>query len=187
VPAGLLLIVAASVAIGAGCAAVSGPTPSPLASTGATAGASASVVPTGPAVVAACSSADSHAAGGPWGGAAGSRGADIVVTYDGDSSCLLPPRPVVAMFDVTGTVVVQTRPVVATDEPALSPGRSWAFSILFSNWCNRAVRLPLHPVVVLGSGALEITGLSMPTADDLPPCNGPGKPAELSATDWEMR
>jgi hypothetical protein len=181
IPARLLLAVAASIAFASGCAAVPGPTASPVAS------ASAGVVPTGPALVAACSAADSHASGGPWGGAAGSRGADVVVTYDGDTSCLLPPRPVVALFDVTGTVVVQTRPVVATDEPALSPGRSWAFSILLSNWCDRAVRLPLHPVVVLGSGALDITGLSMATTDDLPPCNGPGKPSELSATDWEMR
>jgi hypothetical protein len=180
-PARLLLVVAASIAFAAGCAAISGPTASPLASP------SVSVAPTGPAIVGACSSGDSHASGGPWGGAAGSRGADVIVTYDGATSCLLPPRPVVAMFDVTGTVVVQTRPVVATDEPALSPGRSWAFSILLSNWCNRAVRLPLRPVVVLGTGALEISGLAMATTDDLPPCNGPGKPAELSATDWEPR
>jgi hypothetical protein len=163
----------------AGCAAITGPTASPPAS--------ASAVPSGPAIVAACSSADIHASGGPWGGAAGSRGADVVIAYDGTTSCLLPPRPVVAMFDVTGAAVVQTRPIVATDEPALSPGRSWAFSVLFSNWCDRAVRLPVHPVVVLGSGTLDISGLSMAKNDDLPPCNGPGKPAELSATDWEPR
>jgi hypothetical protein len=163
----------------ASCAATTGPSPSPLVSAGG--------APTGTPVVTACSKAEIHASGGPWGGAAGSRGADIVVAYDGATSCLLPPRPVVAMFDATGTVVAQTRPVVATDEPALGPGRSWAFSILFSNWCDRAVRLPLRPVVVLQSGELPIAGLSVATNDDLPPCNGPGQPSALSATDWEPR
>jgi hypothetical protein len=91
------------------------------------------------------------------------------------------------MFDATGTVVAQTRPVVATDEPALSPGRAWSFSVLFSNWCDRGARLPFRPVVVLATGELEIGGLTMPTSDDLPPCNGPGQPAALSATDWELR
>jgi hypothetical protein len=176
----LAFITAAFVVFVAGCGATVSPSPSQAAST-------SSLAPSGAPVVAACSKADVHASGGPWGGAAGSRGADVVVEYAGATSCLLPPRPVVAVFDATGTVVLQTRPIVATDEPALSPGRAWSFSMLFSNWCDRAARLPLRPVVVLASGELEIGGLSMATSDDLPPCNGPGQPAALSATDWELR
>jgi hypothetical protein len=175
----LAFVAAAFVVFAAGCGATVSPSPSREASPNA--------APTGASVVAACSTADIHASGGPWGGAAGSRGADVVVDYDGATSCLLPPRPVVALFDATGSVVVQTRPVVATDEPALSPGRAWSFSMLFSNWCDRAARLPLRPVVVLASGEVEIGGLSVATSDDLPPCNGPGQPAALSATDWEPR
>jgi hypothetical protein len=175
----LAFVAAAIVAFVAGCGATVSPSSSGPAG--------ASAAPSGASSVAACSTADIHASGGPWGGAAGSRGADVVVDYDGATSCLLPPRPVVAMFDATGTVVAQTRPVVATDEPALSPGRAWSFTVLFSNWCNRAARLPLRPVVVLAGGEVAIGGLSLATSDDLPPCNGPGQPAALSATDWEPR
>src|SRR4051812_33014680 len=128
-PMRLAVVAAAFVVFAAGCGATVGSSPSPVAS-------ATSVTPTGEPVVAACAKGDIHASGGPWGGAAGSRGADVVVEYAGATSCLLPPRPVVAMFDATGTVVVQTRPIVATDEPALSPGRAWSFSVLFSNWCD---------------------------------------------------
>jgi len=163
--------------VAAGCAADLSPSVGPVAIPG---GAStAGGAPAGP-----CSTADIKASGGPWGGAAGSRGADVTVTVTGTTSCLLPPRPVVAIVDVTRTVVLQTKPVVATGERTLAPGGPASFSILFGNWCDPAPKLPLRPVVVLDSGLVEIGGLALATVDALPPCNGPGQPATLSATDW---
>jgi hypothetical protein len=134
----------------------------------------------------ACTPADVTASAASWGGAAGSRGADVAVESTA-TSCILPPRPVVAILDATGAAVVQTSPVVATGEPTVGPGQPRSFSVIFSNWCDAAVRLPLRPVLLIGSGEIEIAGLSLATTDDLPPCNGPGQPASLSTTDWVPR
>jgi hypothetical protein len=132
-----------------------------------------------------CATSDVQATGGPWGGAAGSRGADVTVKVTGTTSCLLPPRPVVAILDATGAVLAQTRPVAAASQPPLTAGAPATFSIILSNWCDAKAKLPLHPALVLESGAVEIAGLSLATPDDLPPCNGPGQPASLSATEWD--
>jgi hypothetical protein len=142
--------------------------------------------PAGSAHLGPCSTADIKVSGGPWGGAAGSRGADVAVTITGTGSCLLPPRPVVAIVDAARTVVLQGKPVVASGEQTLAPGRPNSFSILFGNWCDPSPKLPLRPVLVLDSGLVEISGLALATADALPPCNGPGQPALLSATAWQV-
>jgi hypothetical protein len=165
-------------ALVAGCGATLSPSLGPVTIPGgSTASGSA---PAGP-----CSTADIKASGGPWGGAAGSRGADVTVTITRIGSCLLPPRPVIAIVDATRTVVLQTKPVVATGERTLAAGQTASFSMIFSNWCDPAPKLPLRPVLVLDSGLVEIGGLALATVDDLPPCNGPGQPATISATDWQ--
>jgi hypothetical protein len=165
----------ASLLLGAALVAGCGATPSPSAApTAAPSRASGS-----------CTTADVQASGGPWGGAAGSRGADVSVKLKGTTSCLLPPRPVVALLNATGAVVLQTKPIVAASQPPLKAGQTASFSIILSNWCDRAAKLPLRPALILDSGAVEIAGLALATADDLPPCNGPGQPASLTATEWD--
>jgi hypothetical protein len=44
--------------------------------------------------------------------------------------------------------------------------------------------LPLRVVLRSGSAGIPIPGLDL-AADDLPPCNGPGQPASLSANPWQ--
>jgi hypothetical protein len=148
---------------------------------------SPSVAPSGPVTPTGCTAADLQASGGPWGGAAGSRGADVSVALKGAASCLLPPRPVVAILDATGVVVVQAAPVVASSQPPLAAGAPASFSILFGNWCAPGPKLPFRPVMVVDGATVEIAGLSLTTTDALPPCNGPGQPASISATDWQLR
>jgi hypothetical protein len=160
-----------NVALAAGCAGSPSVAPTPTVAPSRASG--------------SCTTSDVQATGGPWSGAAGSRGADVTVKVKGTTSCLLPPRPVVAILDATGTVLVQTRPVVAASQPPLTAGAPASFSIILSNWCDAKAKLPLRPALVLESGAVEIAGLSLATPDDLPPCNGPGQPASLSATEWD--
>jgi Protein of unknown function (DUF4232) len=170
--AGLIAVVLA------GCGAASIPTASPAAT---------ATSPASPSAAAACTRADVSASGGPWGGAAGSRGADVTVMKRGTGSCLLPPRPVVAVVDASGTVVLQTKPVVASTEPTLAQGGVETFTILFGNWCSGAAKVPLRPVIVLESGAVEVIGLALKTTDALPPCNGPGQPPLLTSSNWAAR
>lgn len=163
------------------------PSPSPSASVSATPSSSvepsASSSPAGSP--AACASADVSASGGPWGGAAGSRGSDIVVQNQGTAACLLPAGPTIALVDQGGTVLLANTPPQAGTGPAIEPGGTIGFSLVIGNWCDQAVSLPLHFSLGLAEGAVDIDNLVATTIDDLPPCNGPGQPASLSATDWQ--
>ncbi len=121
-----------------------------------------------------------------WGGAAGSRGADVTVTNEGALPCTLPPVPATAILDASGSVVLQSDVRVGASQPTLEPGASATFSLLMSNWCDESVALPLRIAVVLPDSAAPIAGLPAETIDDLPQCLGPGQPATLSTTDWEL-
>lgn len=167
------------------------PTPSsplpPSASPSNSAGPSASSTPSPAGSPAACASADIQATGGPWGGAAGSRGSDIVVDNRGVAACLLPAGPTIALVDQGGTVLVANTPARVGTGPEIAPNGRIGFSLVFGNWCDPPVSLPLHFRLALASEAVDIEGLSVSTSDELPPCNGPGQPASLSTTDWEPR
>lgn len=162
-------------------------TPSPSRPASASPAASATTTSVSPsaAAVAACVAADIVATGGPWGGAAGSRGSDVVVQNGGAAPCLLPAGPTVALADRAGTAVLTSSPTHAGAGPQLAPGATTRFSLVMSNWCDQAVSLPLHFRLALATDGVDIGALTVTTVDDLPPCNGPGQAATLSATEWQ--
>jgi hypothetical protein len=172
-------------AIVAACGNPVTPSPSPSASPTPPASPSPSAVSPSPSSVAACTSADVRATGGPWGGAAGSRGSDVVVANQGSAPCLLPAGPTVALVDQAGSAILTTSPTQVGPGPELPAGGSIGFSLLLGNWCDQAVSLPLHLRLALASDGIDIDQLVIATVDDLPPCNGPGQPATLSTTGWE--
>ena len=130
-----------------------------------------------------CGTSDIVATAGQVGGAAGSRGADVVVKTSGTGSCQLPAFPAVAVVDSAGAVLLQSRLPLTSDGPVISSSGSYTFSFQFSNWCDQATKLPLHVALAVASGLVDVDGLSF-AANDLPPCNGPGQPATVSATEW---
>ena len=133
----------------------------------------------------ACAGAELTATGGPWGGAAGSRGSDVVIQNTGAAACLLLPGPTVAMVDQAGTVVLANTPPQVGAARSIEPGEKLGFSLVLGNWCDQQVSLPLHFSLALPSDAVDIASLAVNTLDDLPPCNGPGQPPSLSTTGWE--
>jgi len=157
------------------------PSPSPTTSASPPVSPSASSSATG----AACAGADIKATGGPWGGAAGSRGSDIVVTNAGTVACVLPAGPTVAMVDQGGTVVLANTPPESGPGPTLASGSSVGFSLVIGNWCDQQVSLPLRFSLALATDAVDIDGLFARSLDDLPPCNGPGQPPSISTTAWQ--
>jgi hypothetical protein len=182
-----VLAVLGAVLVGA-CGNTPNPSPSPSASPvtiPSNSVAPTSSEPSTSATVAACAGTDISATGGPWGGAAGSRGSDIVLENHGSAACLLPASPTIALLDDGGTVLLTTA-ARAGSGPSLAPNGAVGFSLLFGNWCSQSVRLPLHFRVALASDALDIGNLLVSTTDELPPCNGPGLPASLSASDWQQ-
>jgi uncharacterized protein DUF4232 len=131
----------------------------------------------------ACALTDLAVTAGGWGAAAGSRGADVSVENRGAAACDLPAGPTVAILDAGGTQLLASP---ATDQPGptLEPGAVATFTVLFSNWCEQGAALPLRVVLVDGAAGIPVPDLDM-TADDVPPCNGPGQPPALSANPWE--
>ena len=123
--------------------------------------------------------------GGPWGGAAGSRGTDVTVESKSVSACQLPASPAVVALDAGGAVVAQGKFGAVGSGPELQPGGHEKFSLEFSNWCNQNVRLPMHFALRLATGSTEIAQAAITSVDELPPCNGPGQPVSLSTTAWE--
>jgi hypothetical protein len=183
-----LLRLALMVALGGSLLGACGNTPSPsqTASPGATSSPQpSSAAPSESPVEAACAATDIVASGGPWGGAAGSRGSDVTVQNGGATPCLLPAAPTIAFVDATGRAVLTNAPGRAGSGPSLAPGGTIGFSLVFGNWCDQQVSLPLHVSLALASGTIDIANLQVATTDELPPCNGPGQPASISATDWE--
>jgi hypothetical protein len=149
--------------------------------------ASAQPASTPPAAVDACPRSGVAASSTGWGAAAGSRGAEVTVTNAGSSPCVLPSTPGVAVFDAAGNIVLQSPPRPVGQPRTLGVGESIGFSLLFANWCDQSVALPVQLGVVLVGEAAPIQGLPGQTIDDLPPCNGPGQPAEITTTEWEAR
>ena len=177
---GTLLI---SLAILAAACAPATTSPSPTPSAAATAAASAAATAAATAG-GACSPDDLALTGGSWGAAAGSRGAEVSVENRGSAACTLPAGPSVAILDAAGTSLIESQPPADEPGPTLEPGRLTTFTILVSNWCEEGTALPLRVILRAGAAGIPIPGLDM-TADDLPPCNGPGQPATLSANPWQ--
>jgi hypothetical protein len=132
----------------------------------------------------ACTATDIRATGGPWGGAAGSRGSDVQVENQGSGPCLLPAGPTIAIVDAIGQVLATT-PAKAGSGPSVEPGGTVGFSVVFGNWCAEGTNLPLRFRLALANDVVDIANLVVTSADELPPCNGPGQPPSLSATDWQ--
>jgi hypothetical protein len=161
------------------------PSPSPAVSPSVAPSASPSVTASPSAAEAACTGTDLTVTGGPWGGAAGSRGSDITVQNQAASPCLLPAGPTVAMIDPSGVVLLANTPPQGGTGPSLAPGGALGFSLLIGNWCDQGISLPAHFSLALASGTVDIANLAVQSLDDLPPCNGPGQPASISTTAWQ--
>lgn len=163
--------------IAAGCGPVSStaaPAESPVAPT---------AVPSASSAGGACTATDLRATSPGWGGAAGSRGADVMVENTGEASCSVD-GPLVAVVDEAGSVLLQGEPPAGDAGTTIDAGASAAFSLTFSNWCDTTTPLPLRVAVVVGSELVPIEGLPLETVDDLPPCNGEGQPASISTIPW---
>ena len=184
-PFGIVALMVAAIVVIAACGNTTPPSPSATATPSPTATPAPSSAPPSPSAPAACVGDDLAVSGGPWGGAAGSRGSDILVENQGTAPCLLPAGPTVAIVDQGGTAILSSAPAQAGVGPELAAGGSIGFSLLVGNWCDQTVSLPLGIRLALASGGIDIDGLVIGTPDDLPPCNGPGEPATLQTTAWE--
>jgi len=169
----VLLVAFLVPAVAAGCGG-GGPSPT-------TTPAGASPAPVASATLAGCAAASLGVRSPGWGGAAGSRGADVMVENTGSTACSID-GPRVAILDASAAVVLESEG--PTETVVLEPGSSTAFSFTFSNWCDPETALPLRVALVSGTDLIAIDGLTAATVDDLPPCNGEDQPPSLSTIPW---
>jgi len=169
-----LLIAVGAVALLAACGPATGTTaPPPATPSPAATDTSGEIGP--------CSPADLDVSSSGWGGAAGSRGADVMIANGAAEACSIE-GPRVAVLDAGGTVLLESEG--ESSQAILEPGASTAFSFTFSNWCEPGRALPFRVALGVGGELFVIDALTMPTVDDLPPCNGEGQPAVLSTIPW---
>jgi hypothetical protein len=202
----LRLLTVTIVALGLAACGTTTPSVSPASSLAATSVPSAAVTPTSPPTAAVpsavatpvataaatpvasaaagpCKTLEVIATAGPINGAAGSREADITVKSAGAGSCRLPTIPVIAVVDSSNRELLRSKLPTTDEGPMLTSKRAEAFSFLMSNWCDQTATFPFRFELELAGGSAPIAGLTM-TADDVPPCNGPGQPASISTNGW---
>jgi hypothetical protein len=155
-------------------------TPSPAPSLSAVP--SGSAAPTGLTGDGSCVATDLAVSSGAWDAAAGSRGAEVLVQNQGDAACTLPDVAQVSILDAGSQGLLES-PAPTGTGPTLEPDGSAMFIVLFSNWCDQSVALPLHVVLRVGDAGIQVPSLDM-TATDLPPCNGPDQPPSITVNPW---
>jgi hypothetical protein len=149
------------------------------------------VVPSEPPVasaaptVAPCDPADLAARVTSWEGAAGSRIGNVALTNDGGTACTVTSMARPMLIDGRGAVLAQGR--LDTNPGAtieIRPGAGLTTSVLVSNVCGAA---PVPPVTIafdLGGDRRLVASPLSPTDATVPPCNGPGMPAEIQMQPW---
>ncbi|TMF36434.1 MAG: DUF4232 domain-containing protein [Chloroflexi bacterium] len=153
------------------------PTPTPVAS--AVAAASSPPAPTtGP-----CDPANLAARITAWEGAAGSRIADVSLTSTGETPCLMPETPRPQLVDGRGAVLAQGKITAGSPMIEVATGDVLTTLVEVSNVCVQ----PVPPVTVafdMGGERRLVAQPYGPTDATVPPCNGPGRPAEIQMHPW---
>jgi hypothetical protein len=129
----------------------------------------------------ACSGADLKASHGIVEGAAGSELTEVVLVSN--SACSVDAFPALGLRDSAGGALVGG----ASAGPGridLVAGAAYTSAVRLANWCAPEPSFPLALEIVLGGGAVVVTGDSFPEDGRLPPCSGAGGPI-LEGTAWE--
>ena len=150
------------------------PTPAPTPTTAPTA---AAIRPCDPGALAARVTS--------WEGAAGSRIGNVTLTNTGSDPCTLTEMARPMLIDGRGAVLAQGR--LDTNPGStieVRPGTSLTTQVLVSNVCGAP---PVPPVTIafdLGDDRRLVAEPVSPTDATVPPCNGPGMPAEIQMHAW---
>ena len=118
-----------------------------------------------------------------WEGAAGSRIADVSLTSTGETPCLMPETPRPQLVDGRGAVLAQGKITAGSPMIEVATGDVLTTLVEVSNVCVQ----PVPPVTVafdMGGERRLVAQPYGPTDATVPPCNGPGRPAEIQMHPW---
>ena len=117
-----------------------------------------------------------------WEGAAGSRIGNVTVTNTSPTPCRLPATPSRALFDGSGTVLIEGRKT-GTGTIRLAAGASVTTLVAASNYCGPQPTPPVRIDFELPTGSL-LAAPPSPTDATVPPCNGATVPASIEMQPW---
>lgn len=118
----------------------------------------------------------------PWGGAAGSRGTNVLLRgVTSLTGCLIAGDVSVQIRDANGQVLVSA---TTTSHLRSTAGDVFEIGIAWSNWCGQDPAAPLTAALQLPGDATEVPLVAPGDAGiPVPPCNGEGQPSNLSVTE----
>ena len=163
---------------------VGNPGPGPASATATpsqTATHSASPVP-----LAACRAGDFAWSSDLWGGAAGSRGTNVLLrAVTSAPACEIRGKARLVIRDANGRALITTNGG-GSAVVSVKAGTLLEIGIAWSNWCGSDPARPLSASLTMPGDATEVPLATPPGAGGtLPPCNGPGQPSTLSVTDFQ--
>lgn len=120
-----------------------------------------------------------------WEGAAGQRIAHLELTNASTSPCTVPSVERPQLVDGHGAVLIDGA-APASPDPVLTmaPGGVLKTLAQDGNYCGPAPAAPISIAFVLASGGRFVATPFSPTDVTVPPCNGPGLPADISMQPW---
>jgi hypothetical protein len=157
-------------AVGTGAGSTASPTPSAAAS---------------PPSAAACRAGDFAWSSDAWGGAAGSRGTTILARgVTSLQPCVIRGEATLTLRDANGTQLLTGH--AAASNASVSAGKLFEMGVTWNNWCGAEPAQPISLTLVLPGDSLPVPVVPPGGSQILvPPCNGPGQPASLSATGFQ--
>ena len=143
------------------------------------------VASSSPASVAACRAEDFAWTTDPWGGAAGSRGTNVLARgVTSLAGCEIHGRAMLVLRDANGQALLSAQS--AASNVAVHAGTMLGLGISWSNWCGTAPMPPLSLFLTLPGDTREVPLVASPSQIPVPPCLGPGQPSVLNATDFQL-
>lgn len=184
---GRLGMLAAAVAGGAALAIMLTRSPAPatggVGAGGTTPSQAASQAPT---TAAACRAEDFAWTADPWGGAAGSRGTTVLARgVTSLAGCVIHGEAALMLSDASGHTLLASRS--ASTAITVRAGTLLEIGISWSNWCGSDPVGPLSLSLTLPGDTQAVPVLASDGGlIPVPPCLGPGQPAVLNATDFQL-
>jgi hypothetical protein len=121
-----------------------------------------------------------------WDGGAGHRNAVVQLTNAGTVACTVHDLDTPQLVGGDGTILIAGNPPTSSSVLTMEPGSVLKTEVQDGNYCGPA---PVPPVTVAflfpsGEGRVVATPVSPLDVDGVPPCLGPGGPAEIEMQPW---
>ena len=168
---------------------VGGPgSPSPAAVVSATPPSATTVptpVPSESVLVKECAPAQLAARITLWEGAAGHRIANVELRNTGTSPCTIAAVDQPQLVDGHLLVLINGLAPASPDPmQRMAPGGLLKTLVQDGNYCGQAPAAPVSVAFVLHDGSRVVATPFSPADTTVPPCNGPGMPADISMQPW---